>query len=202
VLWAAGRAGSVAPHPLAVAAVLRAAPASPVSAAGVDVGPTAGGVAAQADRAGGVSELVEQVQSDPARRCACVEGADLPCHSVVERDEGAVLQGVADCDSQGSQPGEVDVDQVRGQCLSQREQRRLYVEPVEVMGLGLRDHPRALAPGQAVRPVGEVVLEPGGVASPAHRVHQVQAGTPTDQAERRDAGTQGRHSSSVMVLRA
>ena len=197
---AAGCAGRVPPYPVAVAAVLRTAPASPVSAAGVDVGPTAGGVAAESDRTGRVGQLVEQVKSDPAGRCTPVEDPDLPRHPALERDEGAVLQGIADRGTQRPQPGYVDLDEVRGQRLSQREERRAYVDPLEVVGLRLRDHARALTPDQAVRPVAEVVLESRDIAPPAHRVHQVEAGSPTDQSDRRDAGTQGGHGPMLMVL--
>jgi hypothetical protein len=200
-MWAAGRAGRVAAHPVAVAAVLRAAPASPVSAAGVDVRPTAGGVSAETDRPPRIGQLVEQVESDPARRCTSVKGDDLPCRTVIEGHERAVLQGVADRSLQRSQPGEVDVDEVRGQRLAQREERCVYVDPLEVVGLPLRDHARALAPDQAVSPVGEVVFDPREVAAPAHRVHEVEAGTPTDESERRDAGTQDGHTPTLMVLR-
>ena len=80
-------------------------------------------------------------------------------------------------------------------------ERRAYVEPLEVVGLPLRDHARALAPDQAVRDVGQVVFDSSDVAPPAHRVHEVEARTPTDQAERRDAGTQDRHDLILMVLR-
>ena len=111
-----------------------------------------------------------------------------------------MLQGVADRSLQRPQPGEVDVDEVRGQRLAQREERCVYVESLEVVGLPLRDHASALAPDQAVSPVGEVVFDSGHVAAPAHRVHEVEAGTPTDQSERRNAGTKDGHGLILMVL--
>src|SRR4029079_14458375 len=98
------------------------------------------GVAAEPDGAGRVGQLVEQVKSDPAGRCTPVEDPDLPRHPALERDEGAVLQGIADRGTQRPQPGYVDLDEVRGQRLSQREERRAYVDPLEVVGLRLRDH--------------------------------------------------------------
>ena len=171
-----------------------------MSAAGVDVRPTAGGVSAEADRARRIGQLVEQVERDPARGGTSVKRRDLPCHPVIAWHERAVLQGVADRSLQRSQPGEVDVDEVRSQRLAQCEERCVYVESLEVVGLPLRDHARALAPDHAVSPVGEVVFESSHVAAPAHRVHEVEAGTPTDQSERRDAGTEDRHGPILMVL--
>ena len=135
-MCAGGRARRVAAHPVAVAAVLRAAPATPVSSAGVDVRPTAGGVSAEADRPQRIGQLVEQVESDPARRRTSVKGPDLPCHPVIEWHERAVVQGVADRCLQRSQLGEVDVDEVRCQRLAQGSRHGLVID-ARVAGVGL-----------------------------------------------------------------